>query len=44
MLISFVGAGVADYTVYNRMLMPIGYNEGPEVEYKALTEDVAISH
>jgi len=34
--------GVADYTVYNRMLMPIGYNEGPEVEYKALTEDVAI--
>lgn len=33
--------GVSDFTVYNRMLMPLAF-EGNEVEYKALTEDVAI--
>jgi glycine cleavage system aminomethyltransferase T len=35
-------AGVAEFTVYNRMLMPLRFQEGAEVEYKALTEDAAI--
>ncbi len=35
-------AGVKEFTVYNRMLMPLLFNEGADVEYKALTEDVAI--
>merc|ERR1719401_1653964 len=35
-------AGAAEFTVYNRMLMPLRFNEGPEAEYKALTRDVAI--
>ena len=39
---STLDAGVAEFTVYNRMLMPIGFNAGHEVEYKALTEDAAM--
>jgi len=35
-------AGVAEFTVYNRMLMPLGFNDGRETEYIALTEDAAI--
>lgn len=35
-------AGVAEFTVYNRMLMPLVYSEGYETEYRALTEDAAI--
>ena len=35
-------AGVAEFTVYNRMLMPIGFREGPDVEYEALTKNAAI--
>ncbi len=34
--------GVAEFTVYNRMLMPLLFKEGHEVEYTALTEDVTI--
>jgi len=34
--------GVSEFTVYNRMLMPLGYNEGHVAEYKALTEEAAI--
>ena len=33
---------VCEFTVYNRMLMPLYYGEGFDVEYKALTEDVAV--
>ena len=35
-------AGVAEFTVYNRMLMPLLYDSGGVTEYKALTEDAAI--
>ena len=34
--------GVGEFTIYNRMLMPLYYKEGLDTEYKALTEDVAI--
>ena len=34
--------GVCEFTVYNRMLMPLYYGEGFDMEYKALTEDVAV--
>lgn len=37
-----VEQGVCEFTVYNRMLMPLYYSEGFDVEYKALTEDVAV--
>lgn len=37
-----LAAGVAEFTTYNRMLMPLGYEEGVATEYKALTENVAI--
>lgn len=33
--------GCNDFTVYNRMLMPIGFGN-PDAEYRALTQDVAI--
>lgn len=36
-----VDMGVCDFTVYNRMLMPLGYGS-PEQEYQALTEGVAM--
>lgn len=36
-----VDAGVQDFTVYNRMLMPLGYGH-PDTEYRALTQDVAM--
>jgi hypothetical protein len=35
-------AGVAEFTVYNRMLMPLIFDGGHETEYKALTEDAVI--
>merc|ERR1711934_793071 len=39
---STMAAGVNDFTVYNRMLMPLAFDIGPEAEYTALTQDVAI--
>jgi glycine cleavage system aminomethyltransferase T len=35
-------AGVSEFTVYNRMLMPLAFEGGREMEYNALTQDAAI--
>jgi glycine cleavage system aminomethyltransferase T len=37
-----VAAGAKAFTVYNHMYMPTAYSEGPQAEYRAMTEGVSL--